>query len=75
MQHLDDNKPLPDNYPVHYLYFYKTQDGKIHSSPIEGTVAQLKKELKVSQVYKATASEVRTVISNLKENMPDLGLL
>lgn len=38
-------KVVPDNYPVHWDYYY-VADGKVIRSDIEGTVRELKADLK-----------------------------
>jgi hypothetical protein len=47
---LKNEKILPDNYPVYWDYCYIC-DGKVIRSDIQGTVADLKKDLR-SQGYK-----------------------
>lgn len=44
------NEPvLPDNYPVHYDYCY-VADGKVIRSDIQGTIADLKRDIKATEI-------------------------
>lgn len=44
-----DERVLPDDYPVYWDYMY-VADGKVIRSDIQGTVAQLKREVGASVI-------------------------
>lgn len=44
-----DERVLPDDYPVNWDYFY-VADGKVIRSDIRGTVADLKRDVKASEI-------------------------
>lgn len=44
-----EERVLPDNYPVYFGYAY-VADGKVISSDIQGTIADLKRDLNAKEI-------------------------